>query len=72
MPFFLKVVQIQAAENLIEAQATLNLYNRMKSYFTDLTHSQYAIHALDRVFERPIFKSSDFARMASIPKPTAQ
>jgi hypothetical protein len=44
----------------------------MKVRFAELTHSQYAIHALDWVFERPIFKSSDFVRSAHIPKPTAQ
>ena len=44
----------------------------MKIHFAELTRSQYAIHALDRVFERPIFKSSDFVRSANIPKATAQ
>jgi hypothetical protein len=63
---------VQAEENLVKAQAILDLYNRMKICFADLTRSQYAIHALDWVFERPIFKSSDFVRGASIPKPTAQ
>lgn len=70
--FFLKVVQVQAEENLAKAQAILELYNRMKTRFPELTHSQYAIHALDWVFERPIFKSSDFMRSGNIPKPTAQ
>ena len=70
--FFLKVVQIQAEENLAKAQAILDLYNRMKILFAELTHSQYAIHALDWVFERPIFKSSDFVRSAMIPNPTAK
>ncbi len=70
--FFLKVVQIQAEENLAKAQSILDLYNRMKIRFAELTHSQYAIHALDWVFERPIFKSSDFVRSAMIPTPTAK
>ena len=70
--FFLKVVQIQAEKNLAKAQAILDLYNRMKTHFAELTHSQYAIFALDWVFERPIFKSSDFLRAGAIPKPTAQ
>ena len=63
--FFLNVVRIQAEENLA------NLYDRMKIRFVDLTHSQYAIHALDWVFKQPIFKSSDFVREAKIPKATA-
>jgi Fic family protein len=70
--FFLQVVKIQAEVNLAKTQAMLDLYNRMKIHFAELTHSQYAIHALDWVFERPIFKSSDFVRDSSIPKPTAQ
>ncbi len=44
----------------------------MKARFAELTRSQYAIHALDWVFERPIFKSSDFVHSAKIPKLTAQ
>ena len=44
----------------------------MKIQFAERTHSQYAIHALDWIFERPIFKSSDFVASSNIPKPTAQ
>jgi len=70
--FFLRVIQIQAEENLAKAQAILNLYNQMKVQFVELTRSQYAVHALDWVFERPIFKRADFIHTATIPKPTAQ
>ena len=70
--FFLQVMQIQAEENLAKAQAILDLYNQMKVRFVELTHSQYAIHALDWTFERPIFKASDFVRSGTIPRPTAQ
>jgi Fic family protein len=70
--FFLTAVQQQAEENLKKAGAILDLYNRMKTGFVELTHSQYAIHALDWIFERPIFKSSDFVNTSAIPKPTAQ
>jgi DNA-binding IscR family transcriptional regulator len=44
----------------------------MKPRFVDATHSQYAIHALDWIFERPIFKSSDFVRSPQIPEATAK
>jgi len=70
--FFLRVIQVQAEENLTKAQGVLDLYNQMKVQFVDLTRSQYAIHALDWTFERPIFKGSDFIRSDTIPKPTAQ
>jgi len=70
--FYLKVVQIQAEENLDKAQAILDLYNQMKIRFAELTRSLYAIYALDWAFERPIFKSSDLMRSGDIPRPTAQ
>ena len=70
--FFLNVVRVQAEENLIKTKAIIELYQEMKTRFIDLTHSQYAIPALDWVFERPIFKSSDLVRTSAIPKPTAQ
>lgn len=44
----------------------------MKPRVVEVTRSQYAIHALDWIFERPIFKSSDFVRHAGIPEPTAK
>lgn len=70
--FFLTAVKQQAEENHSKATAIIDLYNQMKTHFVELTHSQYAIHALDWIFERPIFKSSDFIRSVSIPRPTAQ
>jgi Fic family protein len=69
--FFLRAVQIQAEENLRKTTAILGLYNEMKPKFVELTRSQYAIHALDWIFERPIFKSTDFVKASHIPKPTA-
>jgi Fic family protein len=70
--FFLTAVQQQAEENLRKAGAIMNLYNLEKTRFVELTHSQYAIHALDWIFERPMFKSSDFVNSSTIPKPTAK
>lgn len=69
--FFLKALQIQAEQNLAKANAILDLYNRMKLRIPELSHSQFSIHALEWIFERPIFNSSDFCRGAGIPKPTA-
>ncbi|GHT91728.1 Fic family protein [Betaproteobacteria bacterium] len=70
--FFLGALKAQAEENQRKAAAILSLYERMKHKMTDLTHSQYAIHALDWLFDRPIFKSSDFVASAGIPGPTAK
>ena len=44
----------------------------MKPRLHELTRSQYVVHALDWIFERPIFKSSDFVTSAGIPEPTAR
>ncbi|HAS84021.1 MAG TPA: cell filamentation protein Fic [Verrucomicrobia bacterium] len=70
--FFLSVLKAQAEENQKKAEAILSLYERMKREVTSSTHSQYAIHALDWIFERPIFKNSDFIANADIPEPTAK
>lgn len=70
--FFLKAVQLQAEENLKKANAILSLYNQMKLKMVELSHSQYSIHALDWIFERPIFSSSDFVKDAGIPTATAK
>lgn len=70
--FFLGALQAQAEENQQKAAAILGLYERMKREVADLTRSQYAIHALDWIFGRPIFKSSDFVASSGIPEPTAK
>ncbi len=37
-----------------------------------MTRYRYAIHAIDWVFERLVFSSSDFIATAGIPAPTAR
>lgn len=69
--FFLGALKTQAEENQQKAAAILDLYERMKRKVAGLTRSQFAIHALDWIFERPIFNSSDFIASGGIPKPTA-
>ena len=70
--FFLEAMRRQAEENLEKARAILDLYASMKPRLHELTRSQYVVHALDWMFERPIFKSSDFVGAAGIPAPTAR
>ncbi len=70
--FFLEAVRAQAEDNLTKTRAILGLYEDMKRHVAEMTRSQYAIHALDWIFERPIFKSSDFVEAAGIPAPTAR
>lgn len=70
--FFLKSLKAQAEENARKATEILNLYNARKTLLVELMHSQYGILALDWLFDRPIFKSSDFVESAGIPAPTAR
>lgn len=70
--FFLEAVRVQAEDNLTKAQAIQDLYQRLKHQVMEMTRSQYAIPALDWIFGRPIFKSTDFIIMSSIPEPSAR
>lgn len=70
--FFLQALKTQAEENQRKATEILALYESMKHKLADLTRSQYAIHALDWIFDRPIFTSPDFAAHSAIPEPTAK
>lgn len=70
--FFLEAVRTQAEDNQRKATSILALYGRLKPKVVELTHSQYAIHALDWMIEKPIFRSTDFMAAARIPGPTAR
>jgi Fic family protein len=70
--FFLQGLMAQAETNTHRATQILALYNAKKTVVVEQTRSQYSIHALDWIFERPIFKSNDFVEAARIPAPTAR
>ena len=70
--FFLEGVKVQAEDNLAKARAILDLYEDMKIRVAELTRSHYAVHALDWMFERPIFSTASFVAWAGIPKHTAR
>jgi Fic family protein len=70
--FFLDGVRAQAEANHSKAVEILGLYEKSKPRVRALTRSQYAVQALDWLFERPIFRSSDFVNSAGIPVPTAK
>ncbi len=70
--FFLKAVETQAKENQKKASEILALYEKKKTQIQELTRSQYAVYALDFIFERPIFRSIDFAGFDKIPEPSAR
>lgn len=69
--FFLAAIQRQASANEAKARKILALYEEKKSWFIELTHSQYAVPALDWFFSRPVFKTPDFVASVEIPKGSA-
>lgn len=69
--FFLRGVREQAAQNERKARSILSLYDCTKTQVAELTHSQYAIHAVDFLFQTPIFAAPTFVALSGIPKPTA-
>ena len=69
--FFLKAVQEQASVNISKASMILELYNNMKQQIADATRSQFAIYALDYIFDQPIFSSTQFYDNSGIERKNA-
>ena len=57
--FFLQAITTQAAQNSARVTAIQALYEEMKLAIQEATHSQYTVHVLDAIFNKPIFRSSD-------------
>lgn len=70
--YFLRAITSQAQENQEKATKILTLYDKKKGQLIEITHSQYAIHALDFLFGRPIFMATDFTNNEGIPSATAK
>lgn len=70
--FFLQGIIAQAEVNTRKAQAILKLHQEKRDWVVEVTHSQYAVRALDWIFQRPIFQTPDFIQAAQIPGPTAR
>lgn len=69
--FFLEAVVEQAAINTNKTKEILALYERMKQEIPKVIRSQYGVQAIDALFDRPIFQSTDFIRRSRIPKESA-
>jgi Fic family protein len=69
--FFLIALVEQARSNSLKTRKIMLLYERMKEYIPQATRSQYAIQAIDALFDRPIFQTSDFAARVGVSKSTA-
>lgn len=65
--FFLTAVAAQAEENTRKVKSIVALYEDLKVRVIELTHSQFAVILLDAIFERPIFSTSQLARIANMP-----
>jgi len=60
--FFLQAIVTQAAQNSTRVTAIQELYEEMKLAIQAATHSQYTVHVLDAIFNKPILRSSDLAQ----------
>lgn len=69
--FFLRAIVEQANTNTDRTRQILSLYEAMKKQVREVTRSQHSAALVDILFDRPIFRVSDFATRADIPKPTA-
>lgn len=69
--FFLTAITEQAIKNSEKARAILALYEEMKTTVVKMTHSQFSIQALDTLFNRPVFKTTDFTQSSQIPRASA-
>lgn len=70
--YFLEALRVQAEANHGVVLRIVDLYAKLKRDVVEWTRSQYAVQALDWMFERPIFRSTDFTAHAGIPPPTAK
>jgi Fic family protein len=64
--FFLDAIDIQAKLNAEKAQQVLQLYAQMKELVATVTNSPYGIKVLDTLFSMPIFRRTDFGKMAEL------
>ena len=65
--FFLRALDEQAQKNSQQAREIIELYERLKGRVLELTRSQFAVPLLDRLFERPVFQSSDLVDQKGMP-----
>lgn len=69
--FFLQAIKEQASQNSARVVAIQALYEEMKQAIHEATRSQFTVHVLDAIFDRPIFSTTDLIARTQIHKPTA-
>ena len=65
--FFLTALHDQARRNADKARQIIDLYQHMKQRAIELTHSQYAVPLLDKLFEHPIFQPGHLEGIKGLP-----
>ncbi|HEY9660442.1 MAG TPA: hypothetical protein V6C65_18470 [Allocoleopsis sp.] len=69
--FFFEAIEQQAIRNLQIAENIRNLYEEMKTVFSDILSSRWSVNALDFVFTNPVFRNNKFTANSGIPAATA-
>ncbi|MDP2505973.1 Fic family protein [Oceanobacter sp. 3_MG-2023] len=69
--FFLQAITEQAKNNNAKVKRIMALYDTMKVQIHDITRSQFTVHLLDAIFDKPIFETTDLVARTGIHKPTA-
>lgn len=69
--FFLQAITEQAKNNNAKVKRIMTLYDTMKVQIHDITRSQFTVHLLDAIFDKPIFETTDLVARTGIHKPTA-
>lgn len=62
--FFIGALIIQAEANLEKVRSIRDLYEEMRRRFVEVTHSQFAMSAVDTFFARPVIRATDFRKLA--------
>ena len=65
--FFLTALTEQARANQQKIQDLLELYDARKERIVEATRSQYSGRALDYIFKRPVFQTTDFVNSSGFP-----
>jgi Fic family protein len=70
--FFLGALASQAGENATKARAMMELHGRTVEQVVATTRSKHALRAVNELFQKPVFKASDFYGNSDIPRDTAR
>ena len=68
--FFLEAITEQSKYNLSVIQQIRDLYEDMKTIFSEVTGSKHSIALLDAVFTSPIFRNQQICKLTHIPPAT--